>query len=634
MSANLNYPKREATIFDIQINSTTTSHNSIESGTNLFAFQATSDPGRLACLPLSAKGRVSFNDLLHIFISSNPLTDFKFLKYPSDKDILTTTTRAGNVKLFALKDINDEAKSINSPDHQFNTSLGAVESLASHKSVSSFFAVGGERGWAAFDAETNCQEVVGGTANGPIKAIDWNIDGNQIATLQTVDKNRMGTVIDARSNDIILEYEAHNSFGRECRIIHGGKYIISSGFNQTRFQEIVVYDTSAGKVFIRQQYDKSISFLIPAYDEDTKLLFLGAKGSTLIRHVDITNMDVANPNQLNCPSQTIGFCLSPKLKCDVMSAEVQKVYQLHSGGIAPIPCNVIRRSYIEFHDELYPETAGLESGGTVEDWKKCTDKPVKKVNLRPADAPVIGYIGSAQNKVAENTEKMKENGNTKNAHKAENGNTEKSSTFIKSEEHKTEKFEETAKPIIRKIIPKIEEKSVKLREAPPPRPTNASQNASRLYESRSPYYNIKAVTSKSKTITDVRDINSRISSDGTFFTASGKYAAVALNKIEGTVAIYDLNVAGRTPDGSMDAIFNKAPIMDLQFDPFSNTNILCALSTGVIKVWDISEAQYCTNKVPDKVQPEPGMRNVITEENSTHQTISKLTPISEIRYHC
>jgi hypothetical protein len=69
-------------------------------------------------------------------------------------------------------------------------------------------------------------------------------------------------------------------------VIHGGKYIISSGFNQVginklnkkifffqnRFQEIVVYDTIAGKIFMRQQYDKSISFLIPAYDEDTKLI--------------------------------------------------------------------------------------------------------------------------------------------------------------------------------------------------------------------------------------------------------------------------------------------------------------------------------------------------------------------------
>jgi WD40 repeat protein len=148
--------------------------------------------------------------------------------------------------------------------------LGAVETLASHKSVSNFFAVGGDQGWAAYDA-TNGQEVVGGKGNGPIKAIDWNTDGNQIAVLQTYEKNRIGSVIDARSKNVVLEYEAHSSFGRECRVIHGGKYIISSGFNQNRLQDIVVYDTIAGKMFMRQQYDKSISFLIPAYDEDTKV---------------------------------------------------------------------------------------------------------------------------------------------------------------------------------------------------------------------------------------------------------------------------------------------------------------------------------------------------------------------------
>lgn len=74
---------------------------------------------------------------------------------------------------------------------------------------------------------------------------------------------------------------------------------------QHRFQEVVVYDTVAGKVFIRQAYDKSISFLIPAYDEDSKLLFLGAKGSTLIRHIDVTNMDVASRMLLSLTFENI-----------------------------------------------------------------------------------------------------------------------------------------------------------------------------------------------------------------------------------------------------------------------------------------------------------------------------------------
>lgn len=136
------------------------------------------------------------------------------------------------VKLFTLKGITDAPdKSLNTPTHQFNTALGAVESLSTHKSVSNFFAIGADQGWAAFDAETEGQQVVGGGGKGPIKAIDWGTDGHQIALLQTVDKKRISTVVDARSNDIVLEYDAHNSFGRECRIIHGGKYIISSGFN-------------------------------------------------------------------------------------------------------------------------------------------------------------------------------------------------------------------------------------------------------------------------------------------------------------------------------------------------------------------------------------------------------------------
>ena len=218
---------------------------------------------------------------------------------------------------------------------------------------------------------------------------------------------------------------------------------------------------------------------------------------------------------------------------------------------------------------------------------------------------------------------------------------------IKKTVEKTEVTAVAPTPLIRKTVPhKVE--TVQLRETPPPRPAShiASQVASRLYESRSPYYNIKAVPAKPKTITDVRDINSRISPDGVFFTVSGKYAALAMSKTEGSVAIFDvrhlklilnlhflfqLNTSGRTPDGSLDAIFNRAPIMDLQFDPFNDDRILCALSSGLIKVWDISEADYCTNRVPPRIQPEPGMRNVITEDDNKYSTLSKLTPTIELK---
>ena len=109
------------------------------------------------------------------------------------------------VKLFTLKNIFDgDSRSINSPDSQINTSLGAVESLASHKSVSNLFAVGGDLGWAAFDAENMNQEVCGGKVAGGIKALDWSADDSQLAVLQTIDKSRKGAVIDPRSTEIVL----------------------------------------------------------------------------------------------------------------------------------------------------------------------------------------------------------------------------------------------------------------------------------------------------------------------------------------------------------------------------------------------------------------------------------------------
>ena len=73
----------------------------------------------------------------------------------------------------------------------------------------------------------------------------------------------------------------------------------------------------------------------------------------------------------------------------------------------------------------------------------------------------------------------------------------------------------------------------------------ASVVGQKPYQARSQYYNIKAKTEVA--ITSIRNVNTRIPAEGTFFSTSAKYAAVPLDKIDGHLAIFNVSIVSKFP---------------------------------------------------------------------------------------
>lgn len=92
--------------------------------------------------------------------------------------------------------------------------------------------------------------------------------------------------------------------------------------------------------------------------------------------------------------QTKGACLVPKRALRVMDGEVNRIMQLTSNSVIPIMYQVPRKTYRDFHGDLYPETNGYKTDLTVTQWLKGVNTPVPKMSLDPAkrelgDAPII-----------------------------------------------------------------------------------------------------------------------------------------------------------------------------------------------------------------------------------------------------
>lgn len=92
--------------------------------------------------------------------------------------------------------------------------------------------------------------------------------------------------------------------------------------------------------------------------------------------------------------QTKGACLVPKRALRVMEGEVNRIMQLTSNSVIPIMYQVPRKTYRDFHGDLYPETTGYKTDLSVTQWLSGVNMPVPKMSLDPAkrelgDQPII-----------------------------------------------------------------------------------------------------------------------------------------------------------------------------------------------------------------------------------------------------
>lgn len=67
-----------------------------------------------------------------------------------------------------------------------------------------------------------------------------------------------------------------------------------------------------------------------------------------------------------------------------MEGEVNRVLQLTSSTIIPIMYQVPRKTYRDFHSDIFPDTNGYKSDLAPSDWLAGKNLPVTKLSLDPS----------------------------------------------------------------------------------------------------------------------------------------------------------------------------------------------------------------------------------------------------------
>ncbi|XP_058442943.1 coronin-7 isoform X3 [Malaya genurostris] len=388
-------PKPEVCIRDICVGSYQTYGNNIAASAAFIAFNWEHVGSSLAVLPIDDCGRKSKTmPLLHAHSDTVTYLDFS----PFHDGLLATGSQDCLVKVWHIPEKGLE-NSISNPECTFSTKQRRVETVGFHPTADCLLystAVGCVSLW-----DLTCQQESFSNNQHPevIQSLSWKQDGKVCATSC---KDKMIRILDPRAESpIVMIAESHQSI-KDSRVVWLGNQdrILTTGFDAARLRQVIIRDVRNFSVPEKTlELDCSTGILMPLYDPDTNMLFLAGKGDTTITYLEVTDKDPYLIEGIrHSGEQTKGACLVPKRALRVMEGEVNRIMQLTSNSVIPIMYQVPRKSYRDFHGDLYPDTNGYKTELTASQWLNGVNQAVSKISLDPAkrelnDQPIVPRLG-------------------------------------------------------------------------------------------------------------------------------------------------------------------------------------------------------------------------------------------------
>lgn len=378
-------PKKEDWVNDIKVGAPQSCGNHVKASAAFIAFNVENrGGGSLGLVPLDYKGRVdSSTPLIHGH--SDLITDFCFS--PFDDGMLATCSTDANVRIWHIPE-NGLKESLSNAEYSLPQFEKRVENVMFHPTTEFMLSLAYFDTVKIWDIKHEKELFSFSGHEDQVQNLCWNGSGSLLVTSS---KDRTVRVIDPRTSKVAYEAEGHKS-PKDSRIVWLGHTdrILSTGWDASRVREVRIRDVrNFSKPYKVQPFDSSTGILMPLFDPDTNMLFLAGKADVSIMYWEVTDKEPFLTEGLkhNGSVQTKGACLVPKRGLDVMSGEVNRLLQLTSNAIIPITYQVPRKTYREFHADIFPDTPGYEPSSTVSQWLGGANIPTKNISLDPAKRP-------------------------------------------------------------------------------------------------------------------------------------------------------------------------------------------------------------------------------------------------------
>jgi len=205
-----------------------------------------------------------------------------------------------------------------------------------------------------------------------------------VLCLQHQAKTKKIRILDVRSNKLVADAEAHQGVkgSRLCWLGRKEK-LMSFGFTKTSEREYAMWDSrDLSKPLIRANIDSASGILMPFFDADTSVLYVGGKGDGNIRYYEIVDeapyIHFLTEFKSNTPQR--GLCFVPKRGVNVAECEIARGLKVGVKIVEPISFQVPRKSDI-FQDDIFPDCFSGDPTLQSSEWFGGKDGEPKTISL-------------------------------------------------------------------------------------------------------------------------------------------------------------------------------------------------------------------------------------------------------------
>uniref|UniRef100_A0A3Q2PC43 Coronin n=1 Tax=Fundulus heteroclitus TaxID=8078 RepID=A0A3Q2PC43_FUNHE len=566
--------KKDGWINNVHAGSFSCQGNHIKASSKLVAFNTDQAGGGMVGLtsvnPSDGQWTVT-----QISCHSDLVTDMDFS--PFDESLLATCSGDETVKLWRLCDPEQEQPS--SPKLTLKPGQGRLELVHFHPTSSGLLAVATARSPLIWDTSKQDAPLAALEQHSDqLQSLSWKQDGSLLASSS---KDKMLRVFDPRAQLTPVQSAKSLQSNKDSRILWAkDDFLLTTGFDTMRTREVRLWDSrKLGSSVSSLSLGTSTGMLVPLFDNDTGLLMLAGLGETAVDCFEVSTSEPFLTQVSHCltDASTRGIAMVPKLALDVISCEVARVLQLTDSCIVPISYQVPRKSSgHEFHDDLYPDTAGMTPAMSAEEWWQGGNKQVEKVSLHPDKRP---------KPAAKQTPVKKEQPSGGNKDDQPRGcSTSSSPLSTPSSSAAPSRSPSSTSGLSSGFLP------------------SPSQNVKAIQSLMGPTSKFRhiqgAVMHRDKHITNIRNLNLTTPGECDGFCVNRQRVAVPLAISGGQIAVFERSGPGRQPDTALPTIQNSVNVADLCWDPFDTHRLAVAGDDAKIRLWQV---------------PEGGLKETLTE---------------------
>ncbi|SGY44572.1 BQ5605_C001g00176 [Microbotryum silenes-dioicae] len=610
--------------------------------------------GSLVCLPYDQPGKLN-QRAPSLQVTPRGITDFDLSRFD---DLLAAGTDNGQIFVHHLPgwdEFGDGSGSALAPQPALSVTHPTgrnIDALSFHPTTSGLLLAGSGSVVAIYDIQGQSATPVF-TLEQPksVWSAKWSSDGR---TITTTGKDGILRVFDVRDKTGKSSADTSVHAGLKCsrHVWLDDDRIFTTGFNRMREREFALHDArSLGTLIKSQRLDNNMGALIPILDSSRNIVYLAGKGDMTLHWVEVGGPATFTAGASPLPVAIASAALVPPSRLNLMKAEINRLVILSDDAVLPVPIEVPRRQYIDFHQDLFPPVAARVPAQDARAWRKGGDTAIKLETPNPnhqnhfnrpknvAEAPASTPVSAEQSRaeqepVADKTEisvsaesdfptlTLEPRAQTTPRPRPPSPAAESSSLTASPPRSKATTttssrptFGQTRSTApVASLTPALDtlkndlEQKVQDATGQSPTPSHAPTGTeqSKLKPAQVEHAGAKASpaekpanvkwsrayllgkTPMKPTYHDVHGLNATVSADTQMLKANSLYMFFPLSGAGGRLGVHPLATSGRLPT-NMPSLVCGAPIISFELDPFDPRRVFIASDDSKIRVFELPE---------------------------------------------